>query len=161
MKLNFLVDNVGASQLGYCLIRNLNKLSDECADVSPIIFYADIEEPCVRPVKFPMMQLVELWNQPGPTIATSFSTAVRLLSMPRPGPRFLYVWDLEWIRMRPKVWNGLNSIMCDPDLHLIARCEDHVEAIEACFNVKVPYAIEDFNMKKILEAIEDVQTTVT
>lgn len=150
-QLNFLVDDMGASQLSFFLIKELNKLTHERCDVCPIIFYANLTDHCVKPVEFSMMQMVEAFDHAGPTIATSLTTAGCLISMPKPHPKFFYVFDLEWMRLAEMNWVSVCHIMRHSDLILIARSESHKVAIDSCFNVCVPHVIDNWNMEKILE----------
>jgi hypothetical protein len=155
MKLNFLVEDIGAGQLGYFLTTNINKLHDERPEVDAIVFYNNLHRHCATP-KFAIMQMIEIWGHEGPTIATSLGTAYKLLTCPGIGPLFYYVWDLEWLRGQPKIYSTAANIICNDKLILLARSESHKLALENGFNVKVKAIIEDFNMKNILEVVENV-----
>lgn len=154
-RLNFLVDDVGASHLAYSLLTNLNTMVRERQDICPTIFYSNLTDQCVKPVEFTMMQMIEAFDQEGSMIATSLPTAGRLLTMPRPMPKLYYVWDLEWQRYSNMQWSSVQRILGSSELILLARSESHKVAIESCFDVRVHSIIEDFNLEQILEVIND------
>lgn len=155
-RINFLVDDVGASQLAYFLLTQLNALARERNDISPTVFYSSLTDHCVKPLEFNMMMMVEAFDQPGPTVATSLPTAGRLITMPRPNPKIFYVWDLEWMRYANVQWSSVRRIMEHPDLHLVARSLSHKIAIEECFDVEVDTIVSDCNMNDLLTLIEEV-----
>jgi hypothetical protein len=154
--INFLVDNVGASHMAFYLVESANTMShDGTACVT--IFYDQLHRPC-RKLLVPAMMMIEAWAQPGVSIATSLSTAARLLSFPGPQQKMFYVWDMSWMR-NPKRVGPFSELFRNPDLTLIARCVDHAKALQNNFNVKVPYVFDNFNNEALLKAIEDDRTT--
>lgn len=152
--INFLVDHVGASHMAFYLIEEANKLSGQGSNIT--IFYDQLQRPCRR-LLVPAMMLIEAWAQPGVSIATSISTAARLLKFPGPSTKMFYVWDMSWLR-NPKRVGPFTELFRNSDLSLIARCKDHAEALENAFNVEVPYIIKDFDHEAILEAVSHDRT---
>jgi len=156
IQVNILVDNMGHNQLSYCITQLGNKLSDTRPDIDLIVFYNNIAKIASLP-KFAMMQMVEAWGQRGITIATSCSTARKMLTFPGAERRLLYVWDLEWLRGQNRHYNMYAPIYQLPHVPLIARSEIHHDAIDNAFNVldiKPIYLVEDFNEKQFLEVID-------
>lgn len=153
MNFNVLLQNVGASQLSYFVTRNLNVLGDKRPDIDPIVFYENIHKNCIPP-KFAVMQIAEAWGQDGAMIATSLSTAFKLINFPA-ARRLFYVWDLEWLRhgQQRRRYEQFADVYTHPNLELIARSESHAAVIENAFNRKVEHIISDFNTDKILELI--------
>jgi hypothetical protein len=150
--LNFLVDHIGASHMANSLIEQANDMSD-AGEASIIIFYDQLHRPCRR-LLVPTMLMMEAWAQPGVSIATSCSTAARLLSFPGSQKKMFYVWDMCWMR-NPKHVGAFTELFRNPELTLIARCQDHADIIQNNFNVGVRYVFDNFNRTGILEAIED------
>ena len=102
------------------------------------------------------MQISEAWGHKGPVIATSFSTAYKLIGFPNK-KKIFYIWDLEWIRAKQsgiKEYEKYIDVYTDSSLELIARSEPHKQAIENAFNRKVNHVVSDFNIDKILEILE-------
>jgi len=149
--INFLVDHIGASHMAFYLVEQANLISTN-GDARVIVFYDQLHRPCRR-LLVPAMMMVEAWAQPGISIATSLSTAVRLLSFPGPYVKMLYVWDMEWTR-NPKPVGKFAEVFRHPDLRLIARCRDHAMALTNTFNVEVPYVFDNFDNKSLLEAVQ-------
>jgi len=154
--INFLVDNVGASHLSFYLIEKANALSEN-GEARVIVFYDQLHRPC-RKLMVPSMMMIEAWAQPGVSIATSLSTAARLLSFPGPQQKMFYVWDMSWMR-NPKQAGPFSELFRNPSLTLIARCEDHAKALANNFNVEVPYVFDNFDTEALLKAIEDDRQT--
>ena len=154
-RINFLIDDVGASQLAYYLLSQLNVLVREHNDICPTVFYSSLTDHCVKPIEFNLMMMVEAFDHPGPTVATSLPTAGRLITMPRPSPKIFYVWDLEWMRFANIQWSSVRRIIEHPDLHLVARSLSHKQAIEQCFDKKVEAIVNDCNMNDMLAFIEE------
>lgn len=152
MNINVLLQDVGASQIAYCVIRNLNKLSDTRPDIDTIVYYENMHRNCIPP-NFAIMQIAEAWGQHGPMIATSLSTAIKLTGFPSERKIF-YVWDLEWLRGEQRHYQMYANIYTHPGLELIARSEDHKRAIENAFNREVKHVISDFDTNQLLKVLE-------
>jgi hypothetical protein len=152
IKLNFLVEHLGNSQLAYYLTRELNKLSDERPDVDPIVFYNTITKPTMI-CKFAKMQMVQAWGQEGHTIATSCATARKMLTFPSPTKKYLYVWDLEWLRGEHRHYNMFTDVYHHPEIQLIARNVWHASVIHDVFNIDKIEVVEDFDYVRLLEVI--------
>lgn len=149
--INFLVDNIGASHLVFSLVEKANEISEQ-GEHQTIIFYDQLHRPC-RKLSVPAMMLIEAWAQPGVSIATSISTATRLLKFPGPQVKMFYVWDMSWLQ-NPKRVGPHTELFRHPDLKLIARCRKHADLIENNFNVKVKHVFDNFDQKPLLEAVE-------
>jgi hypothetical protein len=155
--LNFLVDHVGASHMAYCLIEQGNSISEH-GDANVTVFYDQLHRPCRR-LLIPAMMMIEAWAQPGISVATSLSTVSRLLKFPGASQKMFYVWDMTWLK-NPKYVGTYSSIFRNPELTLIARCDDHRDAICDVFNTEVPYVFDNFNRSGWLEILnDDTKTT--
>lgn len=148
-KLGVALGDLGQSQLAYHLIRHANELAST-SEVDVIAFYESLAPSCL-PVNFACMPMAECWGYDGVVVATSVSTAEKVLRCPSPKKSFFYVWDLEW--MRPKYptpfeyWRGIYG---SPDLTLVARGRDHQSLLEKVWNREV-LLNEDFDLRKFLE----------
>lgn len=147
-----LLKDTGASQISFFVIKELNKLAETNPEIDATIFYEDVHKNCM-PVNFATMQISECFTQSGPAIATSFSTAQKLINF-YCGKKLFYVWDLHWIRNNViKKYEDYVDVYCDKNLELIARSESHRQAIQTAFNREVKHVIPDFEMSKILEVL--------
>lgn len=149
MKLGIAVNNLGPSQANFQLIRNANKLLDEMGNLDIIVFYENAVRACVSP-EFATMQMTECWGFDGPVIATSYSTAEKLLKCPCPSRKVYYIWDLEWLRQR-RHFNEHRSVYGNPSLLLIARSLSHSQVVAQAWNRPVSAVVEDFDMSRLLE----------
>jgi len=153
-RVNFLVDNIGASHMAFYMIDEAHKMSEQ-GKATVSVFYDQLHRPCRR-VMLPTMMMIEAWAQPGVSIATSMSTAARLLSFPGPQIKMFYVWDMTW-NSNPKPYGPATQLFRDPSLSIIARCADHARVLENNFNVEVRYVLENFDHELLLEAISHEQ----
>ena len=151
-KLAFAVTDLSASQLSCMLLRNIANFMTKHYDTDIIVFYENLEIPCMPPA-CAVMQIHEAFSYDGPLVATSLSTAEKLIRFPGPRQRAFYVWDLEWIRLQHKSYESLRDIYASPELTLFARGHDHAQLIEDVWNRKVAAVVEDFNLHEILTVI--------
>ena len=152
-QLGVLLENMGASQISFFVISELNKYVENDCSVEPIVFYEDIQKNCL-PTNFSVMELREAWGCRGSVIATSASTAKSLSSFPNVMQKFFYVWDVEWIRssINKSPYEAYAKVYTDENISLIARSDSHKKLIESSFNRCVEHVVSDFNMSQILEA---------
>lgn len=155
IKVNFIVDNFGASQLSYYLIKCGNELVNK--DCQVVAFYDTITRHTLRPL-FPTMQIIEAWAQDGISIATSLQSASNLLSFPGPDHKLFYVWDLEWMRAPQRMWCHLYDIFTHDDLKLIVRTEEYSKALKNAFNKTPEYIVDNFNSEEMYKVINDAAT---
>lgn len=146
MNLAVAVNHLGPSHLAYSLIRNLNELSKKYYGI--IALYENLVPPCFD-MQFPRQQIFDGYGFKGDIIATSLNTAHKLITFPSLGRKFLYCWDLEWLRIPNKKYNDLYSIYGNKEITLIARNTEHQKIISDCWNVDVPHILNDFNHKDI------------
>ena len=157
-KVGFLVKNLGASQLGYFLIRNLNEFLDENFEFDCTV-YSEERHNGGLTVGFPVMQIIEAWGQQGTIISTSISTACKMIKFPSACRKLFYVWDLEFLRGHvPNNYDLIKKVYLNEDIELIARCENHASVIKNNFNRDVIGIIEDFNMVEIMEMTKNELT---
>lgn len=155
MNVNFLVEDMGSSQLAYKLIRCANGL---VADGYPVVtFYEQMSRHILRPA-FPAMQIVEAWAQPGITIATSINTAVNLIDFPGPKYKLFYIWDIEWLRGPQRIWGALYDLFNHESLQLIARTDEYATIIHNAFNRKPEFIMENFELSTMKGILADVTT---
>lgn len=149
---NVLLPDTGASQLSYCVINGLNKLCLTNPEIDCVVFYENQHKNCL-PANFSIMQIFECWGSSEPIIATTISTAKKLLHFPC-RKKLFYVWDLEWIREpNTKKYEDYSDVYANKSIELIARSESHKEIIENAFNRPVKYIVPDFETSKILEIL--------
>lgn len=149
MKLGFIVNNLGPSQLAYYLVKNLNDMVANRPELDAVIFYENVAKPCLQP-RFAAMQALEAWGYNGVVTATTLSSAERLLSCPSPARKFFYVWDLEWTRGQGE-FRYFQRIYGNPKLELIARSAQHASVISSVWNRPVAGIVDDCDYRQFLE----------
>ena len=148
-QLNFLVNYLGPTQLTYSLTRSL---SVRQKDFDIIIFYENLTRFLVPPI-FPMFQIAEAWAQPGITISTDLSTTRKLIEFPGTTKKFFYVWDVEWLRGKQRVFDIYKQIYGNPEVQIITRCENHAKLIENNFNRQIAGVVREFDIPSFKEII--------
>jgi hypothetical protein len=152
MKLGIAVRDLGASQLNFYIVNQVNALVAKNADKDAILFFEEHRRPCL-PMNFAVMQMTECFGFNAPVVATTVASAEKLLRLPGPTKRIFYVWDLEWLRFQHKNFRALQAVYGHPSLLLIARSGDHKQAIEQAWNRPVDAVIENFNLDAIMEVV--------
>jgi len=148
MQFGVLVKNLGDSELNWRLISNANYLMDNgIADI--IFFYEDISQYCVVP-HGSIMQVVEAYEYKYPLIATSLTTAQKLISFPRQSKSIFYLWDLEWLRYPDISFNVFKEIYNSPKLELVVRNTEHKSLVQDLWNKDVHKISENANLMEIL-----------
>jgi hypothetical protein len=150
MKLGFLLDNLGPSQLAYSVIRGVNEYLEKGGDVPVVLFYERLLPFCLTP-HTASMQLAEAWTFDGLLVATSFRTAEKLINLPaaRLRSHFFWCYDLEWVRFANKAYRPLADVYRSPRLRLLGRGPDHKAALETAWNVPVG-TMEELDIEYLL-----------
>lgn len=149
-KVGIAFQNLSASEMVFSAIMTAADIHEK---MDVIFFYENAERPCL-PIPGATMQFNEIWSFQGPIIATSLSTAQKILSAPSPNPKYFYCYDIEWTRYPQKHYHSLLKLYRNPEIRLISRCEDHRIIIEQCWNNKVEFVAPSFaellNEKRII-----------
>tara|TARA_R110000824_G_scaffold9415_5_gene42165 strand:+ start:802 stop:1296 length:495 start_codon:yes stop_codon:yes gene_type:complete len=161
-KLGFLVDNLGASQLGYYISKNVGSYLESNPQSHITCYYDNFEKRCAQ-TNFATMNIVEAWGQDGAMVATSINTAKKLLNFIGTQKKFFYLWDMTscWARVggiKHKIPFDMNSVFFEEDLTLICRNGIHAQIIENNFNREVKYTVDNFDIDKIMEIINNERT---
>lgn len=150
MRIGISVDSLGVSHLAMVLIDQINAIGKLDKYIDVIVFYHRYDT-LLKPPLFAMLQEEEMWGYDAPVVATTLKTAQTLLFCPKPTKKFFYVWDLEWMYGMYDV-DEMAKVYCNPNLHLIARSEDHADIIEQCWKKPVDI-LEDFNNEQLMAII--------
>lgn len=149
-KVNILVPDLGASQLGFSIIKNINNWYRNASNnpsnnnIDFLVFYENMHRYCVPP-EFAIFNIAEAWGQSGTTIATTYNTGRQLANMPGSTKKILYLWDLEWKRHNLS-YDVLTSVYLNTDLDIVCRSEEHATLFKNCFNRSPIGIVDDFNL---------------
>lgn len=149
--LNVLVSDLSASQQNFYLISNVNLMHQQVPGLNIQVFCENILPFCIKP-NFSVMNVSEAWGQPGPFVATNFSTAAKILNYPLATKRLFYVWDLEFLRGGAyRMYDLYAPTYLNKNLELVCRSEEHRNMVENAFNREVKHIIPNFNMNDFLD----------
>lgn len=154
MKLGIAVKDLGPSQLGYYLTRNVNAalLANPILDITA---FFENQVPPALAANFATMPMYEAWGFAGNIVATTFLTAQKAQKCQAPARKFFYVWDIEWARFHTRrSYEEWSSVYRDPALSLLARSAEHKALIESCWNRPVVAVVDDMNINQLLEAVQ-------
>ncbi len=88
----------------------------------------------------------------GVTIATSIDTANTAIKTNNNSKKFLYLWDVEWIR-KPLDFNYVNSVLSNDDIAIISRSNSHSGLIKNYCNKEVAGVVQDWDMEQLEKII--------
>jgi hypothetical protein len=148
-KINIMVDKLENSQLCYFLLRNIGRqYAANNHDADYIITYNVLNSLIMKPA-CSIMSMAEIYGQEGTTIATDTNLALKLINIPGPFLKIIYLWDLDWLRSQNKNWEAFAAIYRNPSLKIICRSESHAKLLQNTFNVNAIGVVENFNLQQI------------
>jgi len=152
-KLGLVTSHLTVNQLSYQFISSANRLLVERDDVDISLFFVNDGPRIVKP-SFSCMCLFEAYAYDGVTVATSLSTAARILDYPGPNrnPIYLYCMDLDYLRMQNRQYEALASVYMNPKIHLIARSKSHYDILSSVFKQPVGI-VEGCEAKEFIELL--------
>jgi len=147
MNIAAIVKNLGPSQCNFFLVKEFNKLSEDCSN-SCSVFVNNVTIPVTDPCfSCPIVTFLPQFS--GSCIATSISTANQLLECTGTTKKFLYIWDLEWLN-NPASYSETIKIMSNKKINLIARSNSHAGVINNFCNRDVCGIVEDWDKDQLL-----------
>lgn len=138
-----LVKDTGLSQLNFNMIRSLNRFIYQHRDNYCCMFFENIGQ-IMANTHFPIMNIAEAYEWKGTLVATSLSSAHKLISFPSCKDKYFYVSDLEWIRLRQHDYKLLGSIY-NSGLKVIARSEPHAALLSEVWGCKIEKVSENLD----------------
>jgi len=148
VKLGIALNDIGANQLAFYILR---QLYDKSLDCDVIAFYNILHKPCIL-LNIATMHISEMWNYDGIVIATNYNCATKLLKAPGPSKKYFYIWNLEW-RVKSEDYISMSQVYCNPNLELISRSKEHQWIIKNCWN-RDSKICDNVNLNKLLEIID-------
>lgn len=142
-----IIGDLSPSQNSFYMIKEFNKLA-AIKDMSISLFYSRPSVPVIKPF-FSCRNISFLSGYNGVAIATSIMDADILLKSHNNSKKYLYLWDLEWLKS-PKNFSDVCKILLDKRLNLIARSESHASVIDNFCNKKVVGIIDNWNVNQLL-----------
>ena len=145
-KIAAILDTLSASQSSFYLIKEFNKLQGD-NQYSPVCFYNNLS---ATPVKthFACMNISYYSHFDGVTITTNIDTANTAIKTNNNSKKFLYLWDMEWLR-NPMDFNYVNSVLSNDDIAIISRSNSHSDLIKNYCNKEVAGVVQDWDMEQL------------
>lgn len=151
-KLGIMIPHMGRSQFSFQLTRelNLSVLSNHTLDIC--VFVENMVQLAFQQY-FPIMSMYYAYSYEGPLVATSLTTAKKLMGFPVNNQKFFYVWDLEWTQIKDKKYRELAEIYQNKSINLLARSTQHAKLIERAWDRDVHGVAADFKVKELTRVI--------
>lgn len=147
MKIAALVDDLALNQSNFYMIHNFNRLCSVMNNQA-YGFYNNLSSYAINPL-FAIMGVHHAHSfYDGKLICTTLSNLDIILKINTSCERYLYVWDLEWLRGQSRYMDSVR-LMRNPKVKILARSKSHAEAIENYCNKSVHAIVDDWNYQDL------------
>lgn len=151
LNLHALINDLSISQKSFYLIKEFNRCIDN-TDVSTGVFHIRGSVPPVEPL-FGCKSVGFLNSYHGVLIATTLEEAEIALNTSNNSKKFLYLWDLDWLR-KPVMFMPAMHILRDDRLKIIARSTSHAKVIENFCNKPVCGIVDNWKLENLTSIIK-------
>jgi hypothetical protein len=145
-KLGILLNDFGANQKTLAIIRKLNLLH---LNGKNVVLYLAEQSPHVINCSFPIFFQKEAWMSRCIMIANDIDTANKLLEMPGPYRKMLYIWDLQWLFINDQIFDSLKKIYSNNEIELISPSKHYYDVLLSVWS-KPSHLCPNFSIEKIL-----------
>jgi len=145
IKGGFLINMFNLEEKTHLMINCINKIVESCGLNSVAVFRQNLGV-IPQMARFGIFEARHAIYYQAPVIATDIFSAKYLVETTKIGPRYFYIWDLDWL-YNNKTYAD-NSEIYNSDIQLIAKNDQHAKLIEQCWK-KPSHIIEDFNYEAI------------
>jgi hypothetical protein len=150
INISAVIEDLGASQKAFYLIKEFNKISSD-VNVCASIFFERPTIPVTKPL-FACRSISFLSAHNGSSIATTLQEADRLLKSNNSAKKYLYLWDLEWLE-QPVYFSAACNILRDERLSIIARSDSHAKTIENFCNRRPCGVVDNWDSQKLISIL--------
>lgn len=146
MNIAAIVTDTVLSQNTFYLFKTFNQLSEQ--GYSPFCFYSSLSNLPISP-SFAVLNIHNAhFFSRGPIIATNIENAKLMLKLPIKAKKYLYLWDLEWLRGSYNYIQNVD-ILRNSNIQLIARSESHAQNIQNYCTRTVEHIISNWEIEGI------------
>jgi len=153
-KFGIILNNYGQNQLAFDTLQTANEFLRMGNKVDLTLFY-ETPVPLRQSPLTALMNLYEAWNYDGTVVATSVSSAFKVLGMPIPNQRYFYVYNPEWIHNHT-IYEAYYKL-AKSDIEFIARTKEHADLIINNFNKVPKFILEQMNVEALWQALNSFQ----
>jgi hypothetical protein len=112
-------------------IKNINRLKD--VGVGSCLFCDIVDQNFSVPVKTSVLQKAHAFNFDGTLIAHDLALVQQLKNMVYAKKRYIYLYDLDWMRIENLHFAHLKTTLLNDDIDIIARSDSHYKLISHLF----------------------------
>jgi hypothetical protein len=153
-KVGILLPHLHNNQMGYEVTKQLNNLKNTHPYIDSIVFTED-ERPQTLIPKFAIMNVCEAYDQTGLLIATTPSTASKLIYCWGANHKVFYSYDCFWLRGNRNQYEGLLNLYLNKEFDVIVRSESHQTLLANNFNVRAKAIVEGFDILEFIRLYEE------
>lgn len=146
-KIGILTDKLSGTDLAHRLIVSINNFLEKNPDSDVIAFVENQSKPVETP-HFAVMNVSECYEFDGIVIATSLSTAEKLLRMPGPTRKIVYLWDLWWVG-DGRYFEEYQRVYGNESLELVVRNDFHRKVMLNVWNRPDIKVVSDFEIERL------------
>lgn len=151
LNLQALVNDLSISQKSFYLIKEFNRCIDN-TDISTGVFHIRGSVPPIEPL-FGCKSVGFLNSYHGVLITTTLEEAEIALNTSNNSQKFLYLWDLDWLR-KPVMFMPAMNILRDDRLKIIARSTSHAAVISNFCNKPVCGIVDNWKLENLTSVIK-------
>jgi hypothetical protein len=149
-QIGVVMNDVGANQLAYTFITNVNEWQKTNFGVDFCLFTQEYASPCMDP-KFARFNIFDTSYFGGHLITTSIQTFLNTQNAVK-SKRYFYVNYLEYLRDKSKE-HLYQEIMHDDNIVKILRTKDYAEPLG--ISSKQYYVLEDFDINSLIKITQN------
>ena len=129
--IGFLMGTVYDSPKNILAVRNINKLRN--VGVESCLFCDVVDQNLSVPVETSVLQKAQAFNFNGTVITHDLSIVQELKNMVYAKKRYIYLYDLDWMRIDNLYFSHLQTTLLHDDIDIIARSDSHYKLISDLF----------------------------
>jgi hypothetical protein len=129
--IGFLMGTVYDSPKNILAIRNINKLRN--VGIESCLFCDLVDPNFSVPVETSVLQKAQAFNFNGTLITHDLAIVQELKNMVYAEKRYIYLYDLDWMRIENLCFSHLQTTLLHDDIDIIARSDSHYKLISDLF----------------------------
>ena len=129
--IGFLMGTVYDSPKNILAVKGINKLRN--VGIESCLFCDVIDQNLSVPVETNVLQKAQAFNFNGTLITHDLSIVQELKNMVYAEKRYVYLYDLDWMRIENLCFSHLQATLLHDDIDIIVRSDSHYKLISDLF----------------------------
>jgi hypothetical protein len=129
--IGFLMGIVYDSPKNILAVKNINKLRN--VGIESCLFCDVVDQNFSVPIETSVLQKAQAFNFNGTLITHDLAIVQELKNMVYAEKRYLYLYDLDWMKIENLCFSHLQTTLLHEDIDIIARSDSHYKLISDLF----------------------------